>query len=187
MGLLPDAIYPSRIARAREVPGWMDEFELLWLTDQAAKCCRIVEVGSWKGRSTVALAENTPGVVFAVDTWLGAPEIPKEEVGPPGWLFQQFQDNTKGLPIIPIQLESTRAAEFFKRGDFGQFDMIFIDAAHDYESVKADIQAWQPLLKAGGIFSGHDFTVFPGVAKAVTELLGKVRLPAYSIWLKEGD
>jgi len=165
----------------------MDEVELLWLADRAKECHKIIEVGSWMGRSTTALAEHTPGVVFAVDTWQGAPEIPQDMVGPQGWLFRQFQENTKGLPVIPIQMPSVEAAGLFKRAGLADFDMIFIDAAHDYESVKADILAWQPLLKSGGLFCGHDYGVFPGVDRAVTELLGSIKLPAYSIWVKEGE
>jgi hypothetical protein len=46
----------------------------------------------------------------------------------------------------------------------------YIDAAHDYESVKRDIAAWMPKIKSGGILAGHD-AQSPGVQKAVKELL----------------
>jgi hypothetical protein len=50
------------------------------------------------------------------------------------------------------------------------FDFIYIDAAHDYESVKADIMAWLPKVKKGGYICGHDYGVFDGVKKSVDEI-----------------
>jgi len=54
------------------------------------------------------------------------------------------------------------------------FDMVFIDGGHSYAMVKADILAYTPLVRAGGIVSGHDYTTsrFKGVSKAVNELIG---------------
>src|SRR3990172_2076152 len=54
--------------------GWMERHDLEWLATYAAKSKRIVEVGSWHGRSTTVLADNTEGIVFAVDTWEGSEE-----------------------------------------------------------------------------------------------------------------
>lgn len=36
-------------------------------------------------------------------------------------------------------------------------DLIYIDGAHDKESVAADLEAWWPVLKRGGLFAGHDY------------------------------
>lgn len=49
------------------------------------------------------------------------------------------------------------------------FDIIFIDAAHDFNSVYEDLWMWWPKIKPGGFLSGHDYGVenFPGVKKAV--------------------
>lgn len=170
-----------RLDRARAIQGWMNDPELKWLARMATRHYRIAEVGSWKGRSTVALAENTKGMVFAIDTWKGSPEHSADQVGPEGWLFEQFSQNVKGLPIIPIMGTSLAAAKHFRDGQFRLFDMIFIDAAHDAESVRADIVAWWPLLQPGALMCGHDYGTWPGLDEAVKAELGRVKVRA-SIW-----
>jgi len=50
----------------------------------------------------------------------------------------------------------------------GSINGIWIDAAHDYNSVVKDLAAWYPKVKPDGIFSGHDWT-WGEVAKAVKE------------------
>lgn len=49
-------------------------------------------------------------------------------------------------------------------------DFVFIDADHNYESVKKDIIAWAPKVKLNGIICGHD-TLLKGVKKAIDELV----------------
>jgi predicted O-methyltransferase YrrM len=145
--------------------------ELSWLAQKALGHSRIVEIGSWQGRSTTVLASHTPGRVWAVDTWQGSEEIAHLLANKPeDWLYKTFLDNTKGLTnIVPLRMTSLEGAEILN--DSGQkFDMIFIDAAHDYESVKADIEAWLPLVEPGGLLCGHDYaTGWPGVMQAVDE------------------
>ena len=52
------------------------------------------------------------------------------------------------------------------------FDFIYIDGAHDYESVKKDIELYAPKLKTFGILAGHDYEhTWPGVIKAVDEIV----------------
>jgi hypothetical protein len=52
-----------------------------------------------------------------------------------------------------------------------KFDSVFIDADHNYAECKADIQAWQALLKPGGLICGHDYwPVHIGVMDAVNEI-----------------
>lgn len=58
------------------------------------------------------------------------------------------------------------------------FDLVYIDADHTYESVKADIAAWFPKVKPGGWIAGHDYVVGYkndpnkyGVIPAVNELV----------------
>jgi hypothetical protein len=171
------------LTKAQSIFGWMPDRELDWLSKQAAVYKNIVEIGSFMGRSTRALAEATRGTVTAVDTWAGSDEAEHRKLlegKPKDWLFEEFLRNMDGVQnICPTRLPSVEAAALFS-GIL--FDFIFIDASHDYENVKADIEAWGPLLAPGGTLAGHDFhSGAPGVMKAVNELLQGYKLYE-SIW-----
>jgi hypothetical protein len=66
----------------------------------------------------------------------------------------------------------------------GSVDLVFIDADHSYEGVKADIEAWLPKVKVGGWIGGHDYKSprFPGVERAVHERFDQVEHGANSTW-----
>lgn len=53
------------------------------------------------------------------------------------------------------------------------FDFVYIDAEHTYEACRADMEAWYPKLRPGGVLSGHDYGGFPGVTRAVDEFCAK--------------
>lgn len=64
-----------------------------------------------------------------------------------------------------IEKMSVEAAKGFKDNFF---DYVYIDASHDYENVKADLKAWWPKVKEGGMVAGHDITM-AGVKKAAID------------------
>jgi hypothetical protein len=176
------------IERALKIKdGWMSRQELQWLAASASVNARIAEVGSWTGRSTRALVDNTPGTVLAVDTWLGSPGDLDDIVALRGawWAFGKFHHNLmdafEGNRLSVMRMDSLKAAAEL-RDRYESFNMVFIDANHTYESVKADILAWTPLLRRsvsgrGGLLCGHDFTEqWPGVMRAVSELIPNYRL-----------
>jgi predicted O-methyltransferase YrrM len=167
------------VSKAIRIPGWTQEKELVWLAEQASKCTCILEIGSWMGRSTVAMAANTKGLVVAIDTWKGTFEDGHHtllEGQPDTWLYDQFLKEIQGLGnIVPVQGKST---EVGRQWLSPVFDMIFIDGDHSYEAVKADIETWRPLLAPGGLFCGHDWDRGqPGTVRAVRET---VKNPRYS-------
>lgn len=159
------------ISKALPVTGWMSEVELTWLAESASKfgeADKLVEIGSYKGRSAIAMAANTKATLYCCDIW--------SECGKDGWYYDVFRENTKDFPnIIPVNRASIFAAREFKRWG-AQFSLIFIDAAHDQFNVRQDINAWRPLLAPGGIFCGHDFdhVHHPDVKPVVDELCGPV-------------
>ena len=182
---MEDIITIVNIERALEISGWMNEAELRWLAEQAALHTDIVEIGCWMGRSTRALADHAVGTVWAVDTWMGSEEHQSALVDKhPDWLYQQFctnlQDRIASLKVVPIRMESIKAASLLGKNTF---DMVFIDASHDFEAVSADIQAWKSLIRPGGIICGHD-RGYPPVAQAVETHVGEVGGET-DIWVKQ--
>lgn len=177
------------ISYALTVEGWMAESELLYLASLAEKSQRILEVGSWKGRSTSCLAANTlgRGFVIAVDTWQGSVEHQPELKGKPtSGLWFAFMANVSRFDNVwPLPMNSLSAAQVISLSPI-LFDLIFIDASHDHESVKADIQAWLPLLAPSGVLCGHDAFRW-GVKAAVKQLVPHWRIVENtSIWTTEG-
>ena len=176
------------ITKALSIDGWMAENELECLANLASNSKQIAEIGSWMGRSTAALAANTTGSVHAIDTWAGSAETVHylQLAGKtPQWLLETFKQNTSEFNnIVTHQMTSIEGAKYFSEGNH-IFDLIFIDAAHDYTSVKNDILAWKPLLSKNGIICGHDYTSgWPGTVQAVNELITKFHVVG-TIWISE--
>lgn len=163
-----------KILPADRVVGFMHITQLTWLATRAALATSIVEIGSYRGRSTRALCDNCPGKVTAVDTWRGSPGLEDElELfislsQDPEWLYHEFLYNTRDSTNLEILRMSSLAAAAQMRLEHRCFDMIFIDALHDYSSVRADIRAWLPLLVNGGLMCGHDLR-FQEVGRAVRD------------------
>lgn len=183
--MLPEGSYPVREMEpvpGSLVSGWMTEDELIWLRDTAREMQNVVEIGSWKGRSTRALCAGCPGTVFAVDHWRGSKgeEIFAEDGSDGEEAYIEFRYNTRDLRnLVPERISSLEAAPTFTDKFL---DMVFIDGGHLYEEVKADIQAWLP--KARVMICGHDYSErWPGVKQAVDELLGEVEIHG-TIWSK---
>jgi predicted O-methyltransferase YrrM len=181
------------IEKALRVPGWMSPPELEWLAEQAHHSDLIAEIGCWMGRSTRAMADATDGAIVAIDTWEGSAENQDElKDKAPDYLFQEFNtnlaDHLRTGHVVAMRGSSLSAAAAFAMQK-KRFDMVFIDAAHDYASVKADILAWLPLVITGGLICGHDYDWgWPGVVHAVRELISPTPNQAAggsSIWYKQ--
>lgn len=179
------------VAEADKIQGWMDPGELEWLAVQARGRRTIIEVGSWKGRSTKALAATTPGTVYAVDHWLGSKsergDIHAEASGGGDVVFKAFQENLSGEiasgKVVVVRMDSKDAAkELSRRGIIP--DMVFIDAEHSYEATRREIETWRPMLLKGGLLSGHDYQPeWAGVVRAVDELVpGRKVVLGNKIW-----
>jgi predicted O-methyltransferase YrrM len=173
-----------------DLQGWLDEdnFTKVFLKSLPKKKdgLVIVEVGTWKGKSAVHMATilKREGYsnfkIVCIDTWLGAQEFWTDRKGGirdlvfvNGYpsIFYTFTKNVKKLGhddvICPFPLSSSEAAyvlDYYKIKP----DIIYIDAAHEYEAVKHDISLYWPLVKEGGVLMGDDYH-WRGVSRAVDE------------------
>ena len=164
------------------IEGWFDFQDLYseavaWAQDGA----QFVEVGSWFGRSTAYLATEIANSgknirLYAVDTWKGAASdaagMAHTVAQHGGSVKEVFLANIKPVHdyVVPVEKTSSEAAATFENKSL---DFVFIDADHFYESVVADIKAWLPKVKPGGVLAGHDYLNARGygVIQAVNELL----------------
>jgi len=173
------------IASALKITGWMTEQELYFLAESAAKSTLILEVGSYCGRSTRAMADNTRGIIHAIDPWDGKFQIYK------GTLLENG-DNIKYTIFFNNLLRYIESGQVqVNRMNFLDFkiidppNMIFIDAIHEYEAVKKDIYHAMSLMKKG-LLCGHDYCdAWHGVIEAVNEIFGNKVNTCGTIWWVE--
>jgi predicted O-methyltransferase YrrM len=151
-----------------KIQGWMRDADLLWLFNTAKEMENIVEVGSWKGRSTHALLSGCKGTVYAVDHFLGSrTEIEAHKEAGERDISQDFIENVGSFKNLKVlKMDSRMAVHQFEDNSV---DMVFIDAGHTYEEVLEDIKRWLP--KAKKIICGHDRCHWP-VKKAVRSMFG---------------
>lgn len=148
----------------------------------------IVEVGSYLGASACYLGEAILKAakyirVLCVDEW---PALYRRDDGilvvqPYDTFCANVRQSGLCEVIIPLCCSSVKASRFVKN-DLGA---VFIDAGHDYASVKDDIKAWLPKVRKGGFLAGHDHSdTFPGVVQAVNELLPGHEHFGFQSWLQ---
>lgn len=164
----------------RSHPGYLDMEEhngvkvLGWLTSDMKTTLTmlidkfqvdsVIEVGSYLGLSAIFFAERV-GEVVCVDRFdrpfrgrLVPPYVGDDH-------YSTFLRNTKPYPnIASYKMDSLEAAEL----DL-QADLVYIDAGHEYDDVKSDVEAWTP--HARKVICGDDNTEqWPSVQKYAREI-----------------
>jgi len=149
-----------------------------------------VEVGCWKGRSVCYLAveiinANKNIKVDCVDIF-DYSEI-QSDIAPSEYqdIYGQLLENIKPVNHIvkPIKGESLKVSKFYP---VESLDFVFIDAAHDYESVFNDIVSWYARVKKGGVIAGHDYESSNGVRLAVNKFFGEENIKKQeNCWIYE--
>jgi predicted O-methyltransferase YrrM len=156
-----------------------------------------VEIGCWEGKSTVALANACfPERIIAVDSWAGNLSegeghatialLKQRDVF--GTFCRNIQELTKGNVEI-VRSDCFDFLEAFKE----PIKFCYIDAAHDYDSVRATLEMILPKLVIGGVLCGDDYTsahvgradLRGGVQRAAVELLSDHMSAANAwVWVK---
>lgn len=159
------------------IEGFLRDDEAKLLTNLASKVKKgvIVEIGSYKGKSTVCLAkgssEGKKEIIYAIDPHTGSEE--HWQKGKKIDTYTEFLNNIKrsGFTSLvkPIRATSAEAVIGFKN----KIALLFIDGDHSDEAVRRDFNLWKDKLINGGIIAFHDTISWPGPQKLVNETLFK--------------
>lgn len=150
----------------------------------------VVEIGSWLGSSAIFMGKllKPNAKLYAIDHWMfgsaGVNENPEWSKRLPT-LYQQFLSNVIHSQltetIVPIRMLSTEAAAALDL----VVDLIYIDGAHDAESVYQDIINWFPKLSSKGEIYGDDYFHLPvqaGVQRAARQLGKQIEVFGEICW-----
>jgi len=162
-----------------QIKGWLS-FEESFLLYSSAKTISpdesVIEIGSYEGRSTVALGKalkkknrDTAQFVYSIDPHTG--DITEVQEGIEINTWNNFISNINNCDlqnvITPIRLASNAAVSHVVGVRAG---LLFIDGWHSYEAVKEDIQNYLPLITPQGIVIFDDWRE-PEILKAILEAI----------------
>lgn len=165
-------------------PGMLSVPEANFLYDTAVAVgtpCIWFELGVWCGRglwaSGCGLAEGSS--INGIDRFTG--ELPTREgssvitayapFGEMVWWLAGTVANSL-MRVHDISAAVWKGDSWDARGRYDP-DVVVVDAAHDYESVCRDLDAWLPKMKPNGLIIGHDYGgKFHGVTRAFDERFG---------------
>jgi hypothetical protein len=141
----------------------------------------MAEVGCFRGESASYFAKKA-SKVYCIDPWLNYTEKLEGGHGVNLTVMSEaeaaFDRVAAKFPNVIVKTKGT-SVEMAKTFADEFFDMVYIDANHEYSFVVADIAAWLPKVKKkGGIIAGHDYEYTDangkrdGVALAVKNICG---------------
>jgi flavodoxin len=145
----------------KDVPGWLSVEEGEALYELAKECTGkgvIVEIGSWKGKSTICLGLGSragSGVpVFAVD--------PHAD-----YRHGEFKANIERAGIADLVTPVKGFSQEVVANFHEPIELLFVDGSHEEEDVRRDFETWVPKVVEGGVVAFHDTTWHAGVRRVV--------------------
>jgi len=145
---------------ASGIDGWLSdsEGELLYkLAKSVPSGQAIVEIGSWKGKSTVWLAKGAEAgqknKVHSIDPHSGSEaHINGGETNTyPAFIGNLTKAGVQDI-VVPLVKTPAEAAKRWRKG----IGLLSIDAVHEYEDVKRDLLSWELHLLPGARVAFHD-------------------------------
>ncbi len=130
----------------------------------------IIEIGSFRGITTRAIALATKREVVAVDPYIGEGGHQVD--------LDYFREHTAGLQNVTLLRNASDPA--FREWGERPISFVFIDAIHEYLHAWFDFTAWGSLVKPGGFVAFHDVDQFAGVNRACQKLLREC--PEWQPW-----
>lgn len=171
--------FEQALRTAKDVEGWMTDGQLRRLWDTASAVPpggRVVEIGSFRGRSTIVLARAAPpdATVVAIDPHAGGDRGPGE-IGAEASRGERdralFVANLAAAGVADrvehVRLPSREAHS----SSGGEIDLLHVDGAHRYRPAREDIADWGARVKRGGRMLIHDSFSSVGVTGAQLRLL----------------
>jgi predicted O-methyltransferase YrrM len=146
-----------------------DEVDFLYRLGQINHCPGvIVEIGSFKGKSTVALARGAAAThqakVYAIDPHRIQPEEGYLENTQAAFLANIKNGGVENQ-VVPMIMTSEAAAKGWDK----PVRLLWIDGDHRYEPSKLDFNLWEPYVVEGGIIAMHDTIRKPGPKRVLWE------------------
>ena len=167
------------LAEVKDVDGWMSPDQAEALYTAASACAdddQIVEIGSFRGRSTIVLASAAPEsvTVIAIDPHAGNDRGPQEIDGYADEADIDHEVFLANLDRAGVRdrVRHVRAMSNDAHTEVtGEIGVLYIDGAHRYAPAREDIEEWGKRVRPGGTMLIHDSFSSIGVTFAILRLL----------------
>jgi predicted O-methyltransferase YrrM len=164
---------------AQDIEGWLSEDQARRLFDRARSLpggTRIVEIGSYRGRSAIVLASAAAAGVemVAIDPHAGNDRGPQEirgsiDVGQSD--HAAFIANLKRAGVAQAVRHVRAPSQDALGAVAGEIDLLYVDGAHRYQPARDDLARWGARVAPGGTMLVHDAFSSVGVTLALARLL----------------
>jgi predicted O-methyltransferase YrrM len=173
------ATLPEALAAVRDVQGWMTDAQaarLFAAARRVGRSGRIVEIGSYHGRSAIVLAHGAaPGVeIVAIDPHAGNDRGPRQWTGTADegeTDHRAFTGNLERAGVAGRVRHVRRFSQDALDAVEGPLDVLYVDGAHAFRPASLDIERWGARLRLGGTLLIHDSFSSVGVTLAIARLL----------------